>query len=402
MMARWRPLRDLLLKLKWGIGAAIAVVLMVAFGQLDTLEYWSLGRLFEFRGPRPPTTPIVIVAIDEASFQELGISWPFPRAMHGRLVDKISAGKPLAIALDIVFDAPSPRGEQDDAALARAITRAGNVVLGAAQVEQHQPGIGLREMSNYPISQVRQGAAAVGPINLDQDRDGHVRRAPLKVRLGADWVDAMDVALYNLVARAGRPVAPLPQQARILINFRGGPETFPSISYYKVLNGEVPSEAFRNKVVYVGPTSPVLHDVFPTVFARGADMPGVEIHANVLDSYVRGDAIREGPLWLSTTLAALAGVGGAWLVVRVQALRAFIVVSLAWVSLTALAWSTFSVWDGWMRGMAGTVALALGYGATVVADLIREQREKRQLAQFFSPAVRDAVVRRGSERSLRP
>jgi len=69
MMARWRPLRHLLFKLQWGIGAAIVVVLLIVFGHLDALEYWSLEHLFEWRGPRRPVTPIVIIAIDEASFR---------------------------------------------------------------------------------------------------------------------------------------------------------------------------------------------------------------------------------------------------------------------------------------------------------------------------------------------
>jgi len=402
MMARWRPLRDLLFKLQWGIGAAIVVVLLIVFGHLDALEYWSLEHLFEWRGPRRPVTPIVIIAIDEASFRELNMPWPFPRATHGQLIDKISAGQPLAIALDIVFDVPSSRGAQDDAALAQAIARAGNVVLAGVRVEQYQPGVGFREMSNVPILSVHKGAAAVGPINLDLDRDGHVRRAPQKVQLGTEWFEATDVALYRLVAKAGTKVAQLPRRQEVLINFRGGPGTFARIPYYRVLNDEIPPEAFRNKVVYIGATSHVLHDVFPTAFAKAGDMPGVEIHANVLDTYVGGDAIREGPRWMSTMLAVVASILGGWLVVRFGAVPALIVVVLGWISLTALALSTFSVWNVWMPGMAGSVALALGYAATVVANLIREQREKRQLAQFFSPAVRDAVVRRGSEKSLSP
>jgi adenylate cyclase len=46
-----------------------------------------------------------------------------------------------------------------------------------------------------------------------------------------------------------------------------------------------------------------------------------------------------------------------------------------------------------MRGMAGTLALVLGYGATVVEHFVREQREKRRLSQFFSPDVLQHVVR---------
>jgi len=50
--------------------------------------------------------------------------------------------------------------------------------------------------------------------------------------------------------------------------------------------------------------------------------------------------------------------------------------------------------------MAGTLALGLGYGITVVDTFVREQRERRRLSQFFSPAVLREVVRHRREQSL--
>jgi adenylate cyclase len=50
--------------------------------------------------------------------------------------------------------------------------------------------------------------------------------------------------------------------------------------------------------------------------------------------------------------------------------------------------------------MAGALALTLGYGVTLVDHFVREQRERRRLAQFFSPAVLREVVRHRHERSL--
>src|SRR6267143_721224 len=65
-----------------GLFAAVAVILLVALGALEGLEYWSLEKFFELRGSVQPTAPIVIVAIDESSFIELNQQWPFPRAAH--------------------------------------------------------------------------------------------------------------------------------------------------------------------------------------------------------------------------------------------------------------------------------------------------------------------------------
>src|SRR3989442_10298770 len=118
-----------------GGAAALVMITLTLIGGLDTVELGTLDRLFELRGKRSPTAPIIIVTIDEDSFDELNLPWPFPRALHGRLLDVISAGHPLAIGVDLLFPEPSARGASDDGALGAAVARAGNVVLAAARAE---------------------------------------------------------------------------------------------------------------------------------------------------------------------------------------------------------------------------------------------------------------------------
>src|SRR2546422_10571954 len=112
--------------------AALVMIALTLLGALDTVELGTLNRLFELRGRRAPTAPIVIVSIGEDSFDELNLPWPFPRALHAKLTDILSAAGPLAIGFDVLFPEPSPRGPADDAALGAAVARAHNVVLGAA------------------------------------------------------------------------------------------------------------------------------------------------------------------------------------------------------------------------------------------------------------------------------
>src|SRR5687767_6570069 len=132
MAVRSPRVRDVARKHLAGIVAGLATVVLVSFGFLDALESWSLSRLFEHRGARPPVSPIVIVTIDESTFAELDTQWPFPRALHAELVTKLAAGRPHAIGVDLIFDTPSARGPADDAALGTAVAQAGNVILGAA------------------------------------------------------------------------------------------------------------------------------------------------------------------------------------------------------------------------------------------------------------------------------
>jgi len=388
-----------------GIAAAVAVVVAVALGLVEEREYWLLERLFETRGARQPVAPIVIVAIDESSFQELQHQWPFPRDWHAKVIRTIAAGRPLAIGVDLIFDTPS--SDDADAALGAAVSAAGNVVLGSAPKEEDRgaltvdAGAYVRD-SNLPLPVIRRGAL-VGPVNLFQDPvDGHVRRSPLSVKLGDDSLEpGFDVQLYTVATKAGLPAAPLPKAKDILINFNGPPVTFPWVLYYRVLNGEVGADVFKNKIVLIGPTSAVIHDVFPTAFARGNEqMPGVEIHANVVETYVRGNYIREIPRGISTLVAAVAALIGGALVIRQRALRAFFSVALLWCLLAIVAYLGFHYFDIWVRGVAGTLGLTVGYGATVIENFVREQREKRRLSQFFSPEVLREVVRHRDDNSL--
>src|SRR5207244_1303768 len=78
---------------------------------------------------RSPTAQSILVPIDEDSFDALQLPWPSPRALHGKLLDVISGGRPLAIGVDLLFPEPSARGPNDDAALGAAVARAKNVVL---------------------------------------------------------------------------------------------------------------------------------------------------------------------------------------------------------------------------------------------------------------------------------
>src|SRR3989442_7421773 len=400
MKVSWSRIRRIGRKHLAGILAGVAVVVLVQFGLLDTLEHWSLAKLFAWGGGREPMPQIVIVTIDESTFTEMNEQWPFARARHAELLMQLAAGKPRLIGVDLIFDAPSSRGPKDDEAFGKAIAFAGNVVLGAAYTKDIQPYT-RRETFNVPIPVLRRGAAAVAPVNMHADADGDVRRVPLMVtpeQLAP--MPAFDTTLHRLLAKSGFPVAPLPTSPSILINFRGGPTTYPRVSYHRVVRGEIPSEHWKDKIVLIGPTSPILHDQFPTAFAPGGDMPGVEIHANALETLVRGEPIREVPRPVSTALAVVAGFLGCALVVRLHAFRALLAATGLWLILTLAAYARLVLMDVWMRGMAGTVALLLGYGGTVIEHFVREQRDRRRLQQFFSPAVAREVVRHKEEGSL--
>jgi adenylate cyclase len=373
--------------------------LLALSGALEFLELKSLDLRFRVRGPQPPASPIVIVAIDEDSFDELDLTWPFPRALHGRLLDLVSQARPAAIGLDILFAEPSLLGPDDDRALADAIARAGNVVLGAAFTIT-EGDLGQREDLNPPLPEIRAGAAAFGFVNLTTDRDAFVRSGALR-RLHQDRVyESFTVRLHGVATRAGLEAKPLPASAASGINFRGPAGTYPIVPYYRVLRGEADPEVFRNRVVLVGATTPILHDEFPTPFAGHTRMPGVEIQANLLETLLQGRSIYRPAPPLAVALAAAGAVGATLIAAAMRATPALLVLVATVTLYTLVAYGAFVGADLWLDVVHGTVGAALGYGVTVIAALIREQREKRRLSRFFSPDVVRAILATRREDAL--
>jgi adenylate cyclase len=157
-------------------------LLIAAWSAIDPFRLFEVAELkayngqFNLRGPIAPRMPIVIVTVDEDSFDELDLQWPWPRALHGKFLDIVSQGKPAAIGLDIIFSEPSSRGEADDQAMADAVTRARVVVLGAALTEVQDQDAGVKERLTPPIRPIRNGAAGFGFVNPETDVDAFVRK----------------------------------------------------------------------------------------------------------------------------------------------------------------------------------------------------------------------------------
>ena len=95
------------------------------------LEFKTFDVLTAWTAPQRTALPVVILAIDEPTFQELQHTWPFPRSVHAALLQRLHDEGAAAIGLDIVFADPST--EAEDASLAQAIAETGPVVLAATR-----------------------------------------------------------------------------------------------------------------------------------------------------------------------------------------------------------------------------------------------------------------------------
>ncbi len=394
------PWRAILVGSLIGLAAALADAYDVS-GFLANNELKALNAQFSLRGFRTPQVPIVIVTIDEDSFAELNLPWPWPRALHAKFIDIVSRGKPAVIALDIIFVEPSAHGPADDRALATAIARSGKVVLAAGLSEVREQGwIKEKQDLNPPLPEIREGASAWGPVNIITDRDAFVRRSRLSLDFqGREW-PGFDLAIYRLAKAAGIPAAPLPANPEILINYAGPPGAFPRVAYSRVVSGEISPEVFEGQIVLVGATTQILHDVFPTPFAPFRTMPGVVIHANVLDTLLSGIPIRRAPVWVDAALAVLAGGAAGWIASAFRPLAAFGLVAAAALAYLAGSHAAFRWTRVWMDVVPVPLALLVPYVGVVAKNFAQEQAEKRRLSRFFSPNVVKEIVRQKDDAGL--
>nr|MBI3613544.1 adenylate/guanylate cyclase domain-containing protein [Nitrospirota bacterium] len=383
-MARLTTVSAVLLR---GVLVAVAVL---AMARMEGLERWGLNALFHLRGTEPPQAPIVIVSIGEDSFDELDLAWPWPRSLHAQFLETIGRGHPLAVGFDILFAEPSSRGPDDDQAFAEALQTAGNATLAAALTEVREASYSKQDL-NPPIRTLREKAQGYGVVNFVIDDDAFVRWADLTHSHQDVAVASFDQELYRTAVQAGMPAQPL-GQARFLINYRGGPKTFSTIPYYRVLNGEVSPDTFRGKIVLVGATSPVLHDLHPTPFAPHGDMPGIEVHANVLETLIQGLALQPMPEPVKLLLVLLGATAAVTATQRLNPLPALGTLALL---AAAYEWATF-----WAFAKARLVlpvttvplALGLGFAATVAENFVQEQRKRALLMTLFSSHVSAEVA----------
>ncbi|WER49216.1 CHASE2 and HATPase_c domain-containing protein [Cupriavidus sp. WKF15] len=261
---------------------------------------------------------IVIVAIDDASITAIG-RWPWRRAVLAQLVDRIAAGQPRVIGVDVILTERDTRYPQDDALLARSLAAAGNVVL-PALAEPSAGGMVVR----YPLAGL---GAGVGHINLTVDADGVARQVyllegpqpaqyaglPHVAAVMASWGGAPRPAdAYRHEAASAVDAFGWERQYRLRIPFAGPPGTFARVSARDVLEGRADPALFRGKAVLFGAIATGMGDVLPTPVAHdGRGMSGVEILANTLQTLQEDRAIVAVPPGWQLACAMLAVLAAA-------------------------------------------------------------------------------------------
>lgn len=368
------------------------VLLALACGL--TIGIFALANLFasserllhdRFYFGSKPQPDIVVVAVDDSSLQNVG-RWPWDRPTMTKLVSALSPAK--IIGLDVNFPSVSADPTADQA-LADVVRSIGKVVL-PVDVTYLADGKTVAS-TTAPIPQIADAAVSLAHTSLTQDVDGVVRRLPLTIT-------AVDGNTYHafgeiVARRAGaRPDAlPLDRQGRILLPFIGPPGKFRVVSAADVLSGAVPSESFRDQIVFVGGTAATFRDQYHVPTSGAALMSGIEIQATLANALLSGKYLSELPSGYGALVCLLLALA-IGLSIPLMRVRTGLVVVGAIVAGYAVALTIAAYFGLFLPFVNPLLAIIAAYVAVNVYRYIMVNRERHELRSAFEKYVSPSVI----------
>ncbi|MYM22081.1 SpoIIE family protein phosphatase [Duganella sp. FT135W] len=404
--------------------------------------------------------PVHIINIDEAALSEYG-QWPWPRTLFKELLEQIAAQRPLAIGLDILMPEPDntspealaarmPEGRlhdeltqlpSHDALLAEQMRRA-PIVLGTAGFMHAEAGtsdalrvwpmhvrgadkdgsaVGVPDAAHLPVMRFPQAmsslpmlqAAARGQGLLSANLEkGVVRRAPLVGAVGDMLVPSLSMELLRVAT--GTPaieieadasgvhsvsvgdlrVPTLPDGA-VWVNF-SAPALDRYISALDVLRGRIDPAVLQDKIVIVAMTGLGLSDYKTN--ARGDLLPGVDTHAQMIESFFDGAFLRrpQWMRWIEVAAFAACSLLTIWMLPR-QRLRVGVPMAIMLGAALFGAGALLFARVGLLFDAAGVVlgyaAICLSLLTSMLAAAVRDRKQSERALQ----TAREAAARTAGE-----
>lgn len=425
---------------------------------LTRIEAMWYDMRFQLLPPKRDTrVPIVIVDLDEATQQREG-RWPWDRRKVAQMIQELEDYGAALIGFDVVFSEPGGNPVRQildaaelpvpidralsflvdefdgDAALGRVLSdrtvlgyffhadggKAGSLPLPFLELPDTVASAStLISMPDYTanLDVLTENAWSSGFVVAVPDADGIVRRMPLVMRyengvyaslglemarlaLGAPWLrlGMEEQGGHNVVTgvQVGRHLqVPLDERGNMLVPYRGRAGSFTTVSATGVLRGDAPAGqlgALDGAIVLVGTSALGLSDL-RTIPLQTA-FPGVEVHANVIDTLVQqaagAHAMYLRPDWEAGATLALLLVSGLLMALMLPGRSPFVMLLLAAGWLGLIVGANLVLWHVWHLAlpMGLQVLLVLSIGAMNIAGgYLVTNRQKRAIQTLFGEYV---------------
>jgi adenylate cyclase len=442
-------------KRRFGYARLLCLVLLIGFAALRAADPAPVEeirvRTFDFFqriDPRHKTArPVTIVDIDDKSLEKFG-QWPWPRTRIADLVTELTRLGAVVIAFDAVFSEPDRLNPADaadtfrnldeetrarlralpsnDEVFAEAI-RKSRVVLGEsgaaeelAALDKTLPVTGLamlgeepqRFMFEFPgllrnTKVLEHAAAGRGVFTIKPERDGIVRRVPMIMLAQGQTMPSLSFEMLRVATGSGTILIkaekegikslgitgfqlPTDGNGQLWVHYaRQDPSLY--VPVMNVLEKTVAPEMIAGKLVLIGTSAVGLNDIKTTPVSQ--HMPGVEIHAQILESALTGDVISQ-PIYGIAVEFATALLFGLLVIAIAPLFGPVTLVALGAAFATALLGTSVYFYTqhrlliDFTYPLMSTTAI---YLTLIFASFVSEQAKRRQIrsqfAQYMSPVL---------------
>lgn len=384
---------------------------------------------------------MAIAAIDDKSLEAIG-RWPWSRSVIARLVTLLKQGGAKAVAIDLLLTEPESDPENHkireliteytrlgllqttpetqaffskmveiaektdhDTMLAEAMDKAKNVIL--PMVFETTPDETFAPTLPIPI--LAQAASRIGFVNVLPDSDGAVRRGLGMIKKDEEFYLSFSIRAVqkylkikhkDIIISPGKEIrlndysVPIDDKGIFYINYYGPDTTISSYSCADILNGTIPPNEFKDKIVFVGSAATGLGDHWANPFT--ASFSGVETHATIADNILTGRFLQR-PAWTKyadTFILILTGIILTMLLSEIR-MRYFAPVSFGFIFLFILInqiiFNYYRLILLWVYPISNIMLITL---SVFIHRHLTEGREKRLLKNAFERYLNPSVVNR--------
>lgn len=343
---------------------------------VDTVE----NRTFDLRqsilineGAKKPSEDIVIVAIDDATYEYILDNygeWPLPRDTYAKVINYLEQQSPRSIVFDLMFVKSIKSSNGADEMLINSFQKYNNIFTSMNFDNQSEDlrippelpdklSLNIQNNSKIDFSQltfsncrkILQGIISatsnIGIINVSRSDDGILRKMPLVVKYKDKFYPqlALKVGLNYLGEtqqtftidkhsdlHIGDRRIYLDKDGSAILNWYGPAGTYTYIPMYqliKAVNGEKTEldYDFSNKIVYFGTTAASLFDI--KTVPTGKIYPGVEVQATYVNNILDNNFIKKVDRGYTIVLSLLLALLIASVVTRVNSAFAASMMSLS-------------------------------------------------------------------------
>ena len=393
---------------------AVTTLLLLARhqGLLERLELGAFDQSLRMRPALTPDPRLLVVTITETDIQTQK-QWPISDTVLQKLLSKLEQLNPRVIGLDMYRDVPVPANDPLGHRLFAEQMQKDHIITACKLREGDNPGV--PPPPGIPKSRV-------GFIDLLIDpADGVIRRGllfltqpPANSLCETKFSFAFHLVQHYLEKQGIKPVStpqnnfqlgkavfkPLSPKAsgyqhldaagfQILLNYRSPDHSTPEVTLTQVLNGQLPPDLVKDRLVLIGVTAPSANDAFNTPYSTGSQhhqkMPGVLVHAQ-LTSQILSAALDGQPLfWFWPQWSEALWIWGWSLVSGILAWRLQRTVNLLLAEgvgtgvLLGTYWILFTQ-SGWVPVVPPTLALVFTGSSVLAYRAYRTRKEQEKIA----------------------